>query len=279
MEALQQLISNLIAFVPSLFGAMLILLVGYILTRLLTTMVKKLLKVIGIDKLGDRLQSIDVVAESDIQISLSTLMSQVLYYFLMLVVLVAATDILGMPVVSNLVSSAIAYIPDLIAAIIILIVGVIFADVLKGFVVVTCRSFAIPAAGMVGSIVFWFVLVSVLISALSQAQIETSFIIANLSILLGALAFAFALAYGLAAKPLLGGFLAQFYNRGKINPGDTIRIEGNEGIVLSIDRASFTLKVDEQLLIVPLSKLQSETVLVIARAPGSDIFLEQRSRS
>ena len=279
MEALQQLISNLIAFVPSLFGALLILLIGYILARLLASMIKKLLKVVGIDKLGDRLQSIDVVAESDIQISLSTLLSQVLYYFLMLIVLVAATDILGMPEVSNIVSSAIAYIPDLIAAIIILIVGVIFADVLKGFVVVTCRSFAIPAAGMVGSIVFWFVLVSVLISALSQAQIETSFIVANLSILLGAFAFAFALAYGLAAKPILGGFLAQFYNRGKINPGDTIRIEGNEGVVLSIDRASFTLKVDDQLLIVPLSKLQSETVLVIARAPGSDIFIEQRSKS
>jgi small-conductance mechanosensitive channel len=118
-----------------------------------------------------------------------------------------------------------------------------------------------------------------LISALSQAQIETSFIIANLSILLGGLAFAFALAYGLAARPLLGGFLAQFYNRGKINPGDTIRIEDYEGVVLSIDRASFTLKVEDQLLIIPLSKLQSETVLVIARAPGSDIFLEQRSKS
>jgi len=279
MVALEQLFLRLIDFVPNLFGALLILLVGYILAKLLTTLLKRLLNAVGVDKLGDRLQNIDVVANADLEIRLSTLLAQILYYFLMLIILVAATDVLGMPVVSNLVSSAIAYIPDLIAAIIILIVGVILADMLKDFIVVACRSFAIPAAGMIGSIVFWFVLISVLISALSQAQIETSFIIANLSILLAGLAFAFALAYGLAARPLLGGFLAQFYNRGKINAGDRIRIEENEGVVLSIDRASFTLNVDDKILIVPLSKLQSETVLVISRAPGSDTFLETRSRS
>jgi len=279
MKALQQLLSQFIAFIPNLLGALVIFIVGYILSKLLTTLLKKLLKVVGVDKLGERLQAIDVVANAEMEISLSTLLAQVLYYFLMLVVLVAATDVLGMEVVSNLVSKAIAYIPNLLAAIIILIVGAILADVLKGFVVVACRSFAIPASGMIGSIVFWFVFVSILISALSQAQIETDFIIANLSILLGALAFAFALAYGLAARPLLGGFLAQFYNRGKINPGDRIRIEENEGVVLSIDRASFTLNVDDKILIVPLIKLQSETVLVISRAPGSEIFLEQQSRT
>jgi small-conductance mechanosensitive channel len=197
----------------------------------------------------------------------------------MLIVLVAATDVLGMEVVSNLVSSAIAYIPNLIAAIIILILGAILADVLKGFTVVTCRSLGIPAADMIGSIIFWFVFISIMISALSQAQLETDFIIANLSILLGALAFAFALAYGLAARPLLGGFLAQFYNRGKVNPGDRIRIENHEGIVLAIDRASFTLDVDGRLLIIPLSKLQTESILVLERAAGGETYIESKSRS
>lgn len=279
MEALQQLVNNLIDFVPNLLGAIFILVIGYIVSKLLTTLLKKLLKVIGVDKLGDRLQAIDVVASADMEISLSTLLAQVLYYFLMLVVLVAATDVLGLEVVSTLVAKAIAYMPNLIAAIIIMIVGAILADVLKGFVVVACRSFGIPASGMIGSIVFWFVFISILISALSQAQIETDFIMANLSILLAGLAFAFALAYGLAARPLLGGFLAQFYNRGKINPGDRIRIEAHEGVVLSIDRASLTLNVDDRILIVPLSKLQTETVLVISRAAGSETFLDQRSKA
>ena len=279
MEALQQLLIRLIAFVPNLMGAIMIMILGFIISKLLTTLLKKLLKVIGVDKLGDRLQAIDVVADAEVEISLSTVIAQILYYLLMLIVLVAATDVLGMAVVSNLVAQAIAYIPNLLAAIIILIIGVILADMLKGFVVVACRSFAIPAAGMIGSIVFWFVFISILISALSQAQIDTEFIIANLSILLAGLAFAFALAYGLAARPLLGGFLAQFYNRGKINPGDRIRIEEHEGIVLSIDRASLTLNVDDRILIIPLSKLQTESVMVISRATGSETFLDQRTKS
>ena len=275
MEAITQLLYRFLDFVPNLLGAIVVLVVGYIAARLITTVLKRLLVLIGVDKLTERLKAVDVVAQSDLQLSLSTVLSRILFYFIMLVVLVAATDVLGLEVVSNLVASAIAYVPNLLAALVILVIGAILADVLKEVATVACRSLAIPAAGMIGSIVFWFVFVAILISALSQAQLDTEFIVANLSILLAGLSLAFALAYGLAAKPLMGGFLAQFYNRGKFNIGDRVRVAGEEGLIIAIDRASLTLSDQGQLAIVPLARLQTETVVVLERGDQGDPLLER----
>ena len=275
MEAATQLITKLIAFVPNLMGAIVILVIGVVLAKVAATVVKRVLGAVGVDKLAARLQSIDVVARADIKVSFAAILSQVLYYFLVLLTLVAATDVLGLPIVSNLVSQAIEYLPNLLAAMIILVIGAILADALREIAVVTCRSLGIPAAGMIGSIVFWFVFVALLVTAMSQAQLQTDFVVANLSILLAGLALAFALAYGLAARPLMGGFLAQFYNRGKVNVGDRIRIGPEEGVIRSIDRASFTLDADGQMVIVPLSKLQTETVRVLERGNYGDPLIEQ----
>ncbi len=275
MNALTLLFQQLLTFVPKLLGALLIIVVGYIVTRLITTILKRLLQLIGVDKLGARLQQIDVIGRAGVEISLSAMVAQILYYFMMLVILVAATDVIGLEVVSKLVGSAIEYIPNLIAAIVILVIGAIVADMLRELTTVTCRSFGISAAGMIGSIVFWFVFVAILVTALGQAQLETDFVVINLSILLAGLSLAFALAYGLAARPLMSGFLAQFYNRGKINVGDRIRVNGIEGLIVSIDRASFTLESNGETAIVPLSKLQTETVRILEKGPLHDVNILQ----
>ena len=275
MEAVQQLINQFIIFVPNVLSAILILIGGYFVTRLVTGIFKRMLILVGLDKLGARLQQIDVIRRSDIQISLSTIVAQVLYYFMMLIILVAATDVLGMEAVSNLVASAIAYVPNLLAALIILVLGAIVADTLREVTTVACRSIGIPSASLIGSVMFWFVLISILITALSQAQLETNFIVANLSIFFGGLCLAFALAYGLAARPLMGGFLAQFYNRGKINVGDRIRIEGHSGRVVAMDRASLVLDVEGKILLLPLSKLQTESILIEERSPDADPLLTE----
>jgi small-conductance mechanosensitive channel len=70
---------------------------------------------------------------------------------------------------------------------------------------------------------------------------------------------AFAIGYGLASKPILSNILSGYYNRNKIQVGDTIKMEEIEGIVVAIDSVSFTVKTDEQTWVtVPLHKLTTE---------------------
>ena len=99
-----------------------------------------------------------------------------------------------------------------------------------------------------------------IVSALSQAHIDTDFIKSNLTVLLGAFAGAFALGYGLASKDLMSSILASFYHKDRFDLGDVITIEGVTGEIVEIDNASITLQTDGKRVVFPSSKLHSEKV-------------------
>jgi small-conductance mechanosensitive channel len=137
--------------------------------------------------------------------------------------------------------------------------GIFLADLLRGFVRTACYSMDIPAARFISNLVFYFIFVNIALIALEQSGIETGFIQINLSIILAGIMLAFAIGYGLASKPILSNILSGYYNRNKIQVGDTIKMEEIEGIVVAIDSVSFTVKTDEQTWVtVPLHKLTTE---------------------
>lgn len=191
------MLNQIVAFGDNVIGAILILIIGLILVKILTRVVRKGLQKTGVDKIADKhLNGIDFLISNNVRVVPSTFVSKIFYYFLLLIVLVAATDVLQMEAVSNLVQSAINYIPYLITAFAILVVGVFLADFLKNVSSATLSSLGIPAAGFISNFVFYFVLLNILMLALEQALINTDFITSNLSIILGGVVLAFAIGDG-----------------------------------------------------------------------------------
>ena len=129
-----------------------------------------------------------------------------------------------------------------------------------------CESLGIPAAGLISSVVFYFLFLNIAMIALSQARIDTEFIQDNLSIILAGVVLAFAIGYGFASRNIVANFLASFYNKGKINVGDTIGIEGVKGKVIRMDNSSIVLEVESREVLIPLSKIASEKIDVFERA-------------
>ncbi|MEN0045528.1 MAG: mechanosensitive ion channel domain-containing protein [Bacteroidota bacterium] len=267
---LQQMLSQLIEFGDNIIGALLILIVGLIIVRLVARVLRKGLQKTGVDKFADKhLNRIDFLSSNNVRVVPSTLFSKILYYFLLLVVLVAATDVLQMEAVSTLVQSAINYIPYLITAFAIMIVGVFLADFLKNVSSATLASLGIPAAGFIANFIFYFVLLNILMLALEQALINTDFITSNLSIILGGVVLAFAIGYGLASRSIMSNYIAHFYNRNKVALGDVIQIEGKRGRVKDMDNTTLTIasEEDDREIIIPLSRLNNEIIEIIERKP------------
>lgn len=263
------LLRQFVAVLPSLTGALLILLIGWLIAKSLSRLIKKLLSRSGVDALAERLNRIEIVEKARIRIVPSILLAKVIYYILMLVIALAATDVLGIEAVSNLMADIIAYVPNLLTAFLLLFIGLLFADFVKGIVLSATKSVGIPSAGLIANFIFYFILISVAMSALGQAGIDTEFLRANLTILIAGGVLAFALGYGLASREMMANFIASFYSKNKVNLGDTIRIGEVEGTVVAMDNSSLTLEgEDKRMIILPLSKLTSENVVIISFAPA-----------
>lgn len=262
MTMLEELGRNFLGVIDNLVGALVLLIIGFIIARLISRLLRKLLRTIGIDRLADRLNEIDLFYKNNIKITPSVLIPKILYYILLFIFIIAATDVLGMAVISNLMGELLNYIPNAIAAFIVFVIGLIVADLLKNLIKTTCESLGIPAAGVISTAVFYFVFINIIMMALKQGNIETAFIEQNISIILGGIIAAFAIGYGLASRNLVANFLSSFYNKDKVKIGDVITVDGIKGEVIAIDSTTLTLRAGTTRTIVPLSKLTSETLSI-----------------
>ena len=261
-ENFNKLIIDFMSVIPNLVKALIIFIVGYLIAKIVAKIIKRALKLIGVDKLGDKLNAIDLVQDNNIEIVPSTVFSKIFYYIILLLITVLATDVLQIEAVSKLMSDLVAYMPNVLVAIILLGIGLLVADAIKGVVQTACESFNIPSAKMIGNVVFFLILTVVLVSALSQLGIETNFMITVITIILGGIVLAFSLGYGLASKGTMSNFLASRQNDNKFKIGDTISIDGTKGVILDIDQSSVTLKTESSKIIIPLYKFDSEQIEV-----------------
>lgn len=260
MELLRNLLQQLVEFLPNLIFALVILIIGWIIAKIIARIIKKLLKSIKVDDLADKLNGIDIVRKANLKILPSNVLSKTVYYVLMLLTAVVATDKLGVVAVTELITDFIKYLPQLFTAFLFFIIGLLIADAIRGIILTACKSLGIPSANIIASVVFYFIFLSVSMSALRQAGVATDFIESNLSIVIAGAVGAFAFGYGLASKGMMANFLASFYTKGKFKIGDTVTVDSVKGQIVEMDNTSFTLKTENSKIIFPLSKLAEKEV-------------------
>ena len=267
-QLIQSLLLKFTSVIPNVFAAVLVFAIGYFLSRLVSNFIKLAIEKIGIDKLAAKLNDVEFVQKAKMDIRPSLILSKLVSYVLMLVFTIAATDLLGMPAISQLMSDLINYIPNVVSAVIVLALGLVMADFLKKIVVTTCQSLGIASAKMIGQVVFFFLFITIAVSAMAQAKIDTSFISSNLSVLLGAGAAAFAFGYGLASRDLISNFLAGYYSRSKVRRGDVIGLDGVRGEVVAMDSSSLTVWTESgHHVVIPMGKLTTEKLEIFHRPP------------
>ena len=272
-----ELLARFSAAIPKLTFALLVMLIGWLIAKGIRRIIRRILSGLGVDAFAERLNDIDIVQRSGMRIEISSVLSQMVYYLLMLGFVIFATDILGIPAITQMVRDLVDYIPALFSAFILLLMGLFLADMVRGIALTACQSMGMPSAKVISTAVFYFLFVTVAVSALAQAKISTGFMAINISIIIGALALAFAIGYGLASRDLLSNYLAGGYNRNKIAVGDDVRIIGMRGKVIGIDATSLTLQTDKSEVIIPLGKLASEKIEVFYPDGQEENLLEPGS--
>lgn len=270
IKVLKEQLLQLLAVAPSLIKALAVFVLGWILANFLAKVVKRILSISGVDALAEKLNSIDLLSESNIRIVPSHLVSKILYYLILWVFIVAAIDALGIQVITDLMKQVINYMPKLLSAFLVLIFGLVLADFLKKVVLTACESIGISSAKLIAHAVFYFLFLNVVLVTLKQAELQTSFMETNLSIIIAGVVVAFAVGYGLASRDLMSNLLSSFYNKDRVKIGDILVLEGVKGEVVELDAMVLTLWTGESRVVFPLSKLATEKYEIRHRALDPD---------
>lgn len=199
-------------FIPILIGVLLILIIGWILARVLQNLLVKMLQVVGIDNLAQSAHIDDFLHKGDIKHSLSELFGIFLYWLIILATLLAALNALGLTMAAELLDRVIAYVPNVLGGIIVLILGLFFAALVSGTVQTAAANAGIAQAKAMGQIARVVVIVFSVVVALekffSSVIIQTTY-----TIVLAAIAFGLALAFGLGCKDIVGKMTAEFIDK------------------------------------------------------------------
>jgi hypothetical protein len=250
---------------PNVIGAIVVLLVGWLVAKVVSKALSKLLAAIKIDRYADKINETEFATKSGLRLHISQFLAKLVYWVLMLVFIMMATEVLGMEIISNMVGDLIAYLPRLLSALVLFILGIYLAEFIKNIVLAACTALGIPSAKIIATFIFYLVFLTLTISAMAQASIDTALITSNLTVILGGVILAFAIGYGFASRDTMANFIASFYSKSKVKVGDVISIDGSKGRVVAMDSASITLQTETKLIIVPLKKLTSETVEIFIK--------------
>ena len=208
---IQSFFARLMGFLPSLLGALLILLVGLVVAKTIESVVVKLLQAVRLDSLADRILLSDVLTKGGIKRRLSELIGIITYWLIILVVIIAALNALQLTVAAQLLEQVVTFLPNVIAAIFILVVGIFAAAFVSTAVRTAASNAGIAQAQVLAEIVQGIVIVFAGVAALEQLRIQ--FVGEAFLIILAAVSFAFALAFGLGCKDLAGRWMSDFVDQ------------------------------------------------------------------
>ncbi|WP_149277398.1 mechanosensitive ion channel family protein [Pareuzebyella sediminis] len=264
LDSLNTMGRNVGEALPKLIGALAILLVGWLITKLVLFGFRKLLTVIKIDTLTEKLNEARLFGDNDLKIEVSKVILGFLKWLLYLVFLVVAADIMKWTIISSEIGNLLRYLPKLFSALALFMIGIYIATFIRKAVKGIFESFELSGAKIISNIVFYLITIFVTITALNQAGVDTTIITNNVTIILGAFLLAFSIGFGLGSKEVISAVLKAFYTRKKFAMGDQISIGNLEGTIESIDNITITLKTQDGKVVIPIKEIVESRIRIKA---------------
>ena len=263
IQSLSGLGVKVLNVIPKVFGVIILLLIGWFIAKLLRSIVAKLLTTIKLDQLSEKIGLHKIFNEMNLKVAISKILSEFVYWVVFLMFVISASESMGMTIISNGITSLIAYLPQLLSALFIFVAGILIANLVKKSVIAATNSIGLSGSKVIGNIVFYVLAIFITITALNQAGIDTSLITSNIVLVMGAILLAFGISYGFASRDILTNILSSFYSKERYTEGMIIKINEIKGTVVKVDTLSITIQAENKKVVIPVKKLISETVEII----------------
>lgn len=208
-NALSSAVNLILTFIPRLIGFLVILIVGLIVAALIAKAVTFLLRKVGFDRFSNRIGLTRFEQRMGITMDPADLLGKIVYWFILLIFLIPATDALGLPAVSNILNTLVAYIPNVFVALLVLFLGTLAATFVADIVRGAVASANIGNPRIFAEIARWAIIGFSALIALEQLQITPTLINELFGAIVAAVAIAFGLAFGLGGQEAARRWLAR----------------------------------------------------------------------
>ena len=266
-ESVSRVAIQILEYLPSVLGAVVLLLVGWGVARLLRYATgqiteKTLVRLAHTRPMDTRVQQPRSYSAAP------SIVSRIVFWVVVLFFVLAAAQVLDLEVVSSLLTSVTAYLPRLLAGLLILFIGLWFAEVTRAVLSRTSKKMGIEQSEVLGRLGQILVLLIVFSVAAGQIGIDNTLLVALVAILFGVTFGAIALAFSLGAKTMIANLLAAQSIAQTYSPGDIIRIDDIEGKILRITRTSLILETHEGQTLIPAKRFsEQESVHISGASP------------
>ena len=230
----QGVIDSLIAGTPTVLLGIVLVVVALVVAKVVERVLGTVMSRLRFDEMISKVGIDQTIQRIGVRESLNKLVPRIVYYLLLILFAKTAADSMGLAAISDAIGAFMAYLPNIVAAILIVVLGSAAAQWAGGTVAAAATNSGIEFGPSLGGLVSGVLMFVIGIMAIGQLQIDTEIIRLVTAALLAGMALAFGLAFGLGSRDLTRNILAGFYARKTFEIGKEMEIRGERGALKSI---------------------------------------------
>ena len=258
----QGIIDSLIAWTPRVLLAIVLLVAALVVAKVVERVLRTIMTRLKFDSLVKRVGIDQAIQRIGIRGALNEVVPRIVYYLLLILFAKTAADSMGLVAISDAIGAFMGYLPNIVAAILIMVLGSAAAQFAGNAVAEAASNSGIEFGPALGGLVSGLLLFVLGIMAIGQLQIDTEIIRVVTSAILAGFALAFGLAFGLGSRDVTRNILAGYYAKKTFRVGQEMEIRGERGELVSITATQTLLQ-------------QGDRVVAVANSVSLDDVVKQ----
>jgi hypothetical protein len=263
-DSFNQVFNQVVAYTPKVLAAAIVLVVGYFISKLVARVITLVCERAGLQRAAERSGLWESMSHMNIKRNVPSIVGTFVFWMLMLVFLMAGFTILGIPEVSATISKVVAYIPLLLVATVMVVIGLLVAGFLRGVIATSADRVGISYAEHLANGCYYIMCLMVFMAAFDQLNIKFELLNYAILIVFGGLALGSGLALGLGGRDVMAGILAGYYVRQRLQAGDHVSVGVLEGTVREVGPVATIIETEEHGMLnrhsIPNHKMLNEAV-------------------
>lgn len=264
IDSLTKIITDILNFIPNLVNGIIILAVGVMVAQIARWLLRTILRRVGFDLLVERSGFTGSLRGLGVQTPISTIMAQAVFILLLISFLITATRLMGLEAVAQIFERLLTFLPSLIAALIVFLLGGMAAQFMGNLVRNLATGAGLTYANQLGGLVQSIVSVFVAILALGTLGLDTALLITAVTIFIAAFGLALGLALGLGARQIVYHLLAGYYLRNRFPIGRSVLLNlprgETEGTIQGMSGVSTLVATADREIVIPNGTLLEQII-------------------